>query len=580
MPGEIIGDTSYRTPFPAVQPDQPFTHKAAPSKRQAPADPVTNEKPVTPGKDYSLNIFSTGSELLGQRTATLRREAAQLWGANVAVLSAKPGTHFEQPAIWPSSSGIGYGIHVWGQPSTRVADLQRAVRVLDAANVPTLAAQAAWTQFSADVRSACGDRLACAGRMPDSPPQQAVIWKSRTAGEFDLMLVDGRTFRARSLAEASDLLTSHGVVSPAPAPGRQDEFVSQANLRWNGAVQALDAYPPADYPHPAVWPSESQPGRCGLFVPGHGYEHVDSLDEADAVFRRLGVQPRGALQTPMDLDGLEHETQWIWGDQVAVKSRKPHARPGEPALWLSTLQPGMLGLMRPDGTITRAADLQQAVNEFAAQGIDPRMGSGKHITINGPGLTPAARLGLEDRFGVAIKPILLDGKEIAYRIGMPQSASHSNAYFSCHGASADDAIINKPPGLRLAFAGPHGMVLRSNTITYARELADDAVVFPHPSQMYGPDRREVPNYLLGSGIGTSARDMSVFTRTTAGRAGDRHRFDTFLLNRDAHGMRLGDMLQGMQDTLKEEFPQRLTCHFCRHDRPDAPSFENVTITRL
>lgn len=338
--------------------------------------------------------------------------------------------------------------------------------------------------------------------------------------------------------------------TPAPAlpPRGQNGMVDLCHHFAGQDVQVLASKPAPGTNAAAIWPSASKPGQFGIFIPDQGMKHAPTLADA-----KSQLDAYSASQQTRQLEAR-------WGGAVSVLAEKPAANFDRPAIWPSASKPGSFGIHIPGKGALRAEDLAKADSLFAKNDIAARLSDGQHIKVGGTNLPEAARASLERQHQIAITPITINGKEIAYLFSGQQQLNR-NVLFSSHGSGVNEGTFTKPEGIEFDFASTRNNVLVSNTMAFAEKLKDDLVAFRDESQIYGTLSREATNYRLDGGIRTQPEQAAELIGRM-NRDGAAQPFDFVLLNREAKGVHFADLLQGFKDTLGW-LPDQLVCHFCR-----------------
>lgn len=363
-----------------------------------------------------------------------------------------------------------------------------------------------------------------------------------------------------SLADAKLLLDAAARQLPPPVPDRaakpapaipartQNSTVDLCHHFAGQDVQVLANKPAPGTNTAAIWPSASKPGQFGIFLPGEGMKHAPTLADA-----KSQLSAYNASQLTKQLEAR-------WGGAVSVLAEKPAASFDRPAIWPSASKPGSYGIHLPGKSAMRAEDLAKADSLFAKNGVAVRLSDGQHIKVNGTNLPDAARVSLERQHQIAITPITINGKEIAYLFSGQQQLNR-NVLFSSHGSGVNEGTFTKPEGIEFDFASTRNNVLVSNTMAFAEKLKDGLVAFKEESQIYDTLSREATNYRLDGGIRTQPEQAAELIGRM-NRNGADQPFDFVLLNREAKGVHFADLLQGFKDTLGW-LPDQLVCHFCR-----------------
>ncbi|MGL5333371.1 MAG: hypothetical protein ACRDAF_10985, partial [Aeromonas veronii] len=228
---------------------------------------------------------------------------------------------------------------------------------------------------------------------------------------------------------------------PAPAlpPRQQNNTVDLCHHFAGQDVQVLASKPVPGSNSAAIWPSASKPGQFGVLIPGEGMKHAPTLADAK---RQLDAYSAG--QQTRQLEAR-------WGGAVSVLAEKPAADFNRPAIWPSASKPGSYGIHIPGKSAMRAEDLAKADSLFAKNGIAARLSDGQHIKVNGTNLPEATRVSLERQHQIAITPITINGKEIAYLFSGQQQLNR-NVLFSSHGSGINEGTFIKPEGIEFDFA--------------------------------------------------------------------------------------------------------------------------------
>lgn len=359
-----------------------------------------------------------------------------------------------------------------------------------------------------------------------------------------------------SLSDAKLLLTAAARQLPPPLPERAPPIpprahngINELSRQFAGQeVQVLTSKPSSGGDMAAIWPSASKPGQFGLFIPGQGMKLAPTLSDA-----------KQQLDT-YNQSQQNHRLEARWGGAVSVLSDRPSADFNQPAIWPSASKPGSFGVHIPGKGAMRAEDLTKADSLFARHGIEARLSDGQHIKVSGTNLPETTRVALEQQHQIAITPITINGKEIAYLFSGQQELSRS-VLFSSHGSGINEGTFTKPAGIEFDFASTRNNVLVSNTMAFAEKLKDGLVGFKEESQIYDSLSREATNYRLDGGIRTQPEQAAELIGRM-NRQGAQQPFDFVLLNREAKGVHFADLLQGFKDTLGW-LPDQLVCHFCR-----------------
>jgi hypothetical protein len=339
------------------------------------------------------------------------------------------------------------------------------------------------------------------------------------------------------------------------------QLPSRAELKafFDNNVQILANRPSDRTSVPALWPSASKPGAFGVSIPDKGMLHANSVDDARTLIH--AYEDRQLIQ----------QVEQRWGGKISVLSERPQAGYDHPAIWRSAGKAGALGLFIPGRSATRVDNLARAETLLAQAGYGTRtrLSDGDGISVWGTDLPPAMRSSLAKEHGITITPLVINGKEIAYLFGA-RSENNSTCLLSCHGYGVNQGTFDLPAGIEMDFAATRNNVLHSETLDFARHLMQDRVVFAYEDQIYDSPGRKATNYTLDGGIYTSPSDAAEFIGEMH-RRGSARPFDFVLLNRQAQGVHLADLLQAFQDTFGQ-LPATLINHFCRRQDANAGIF--------
>lgn len=187
-------------------------------------------------------------------------------------------------------------------------------------------------------------------------------------------------------------------------------------------------------------------------------------------------------------------------------------------------------------------------------------GADSRISVVGA-LPLEQRREIEDRFGIRIAPLRLGGLEIGHMLSK-RTRLEKNVLL-CARVEHPHDTFDKPPGIKLALAAPRGAVPEHGPLEFASLLRDGKVALRR-SQVCDYGVEEIPNYPL-FGIPLQIVRAAQFVGGMAQAPGD-HDFDVVLVNRNAEGVTLADMLQSIRETKQGE-PAGMVCHFSRDPRP-------------
>lgn len=265
------------------------------------------------------------------------------------------------------------------------------------------------------------------------------------------------------------------------------------------------------------------------------------------------------VQARVALEALTAAVEAEWGSAVDVVKDRGSRVPGRPSIWPSDSQPGALGICLPRELPAIARNLQHANAIFEREGIRRPLSDGKHIGVAGR-RRPEFLHELERRHGIAITPLKLRGREIAYLMSR-KDGLHSSVLL-CARTEASHDTFDKPSGIEIAYAAPRGTVPRDGPLEFARLLKEGDVRIPRP-QVWGYRAQEIPNHpVFGIPLQFDAAAQFVGAMVQAPGVRD---FDLIVPNRQAEHVTLADLLQAISDTMNG-WPSRVVCHFTR----DAP----------
>lgn len=258
-----------------------------------------------------------------------------------------------------------------------------------------------------------------------------------------------------------------------------------------------------------------------------------------------------------------------WGGQVSILEKRPKLDFDRPAIWPGASKKGYFGCFIPGQSYMRSDNLRAIDRIFANQNIQPNLGSDAHIMATSTNLSSIARKKLENKHQIAITPVKLNGKEIAYIFS--NQHQYSNTFFlSAHAGGDNVGTFTKPDGIEFNFVAPSNHLLQSNTMLFAEKYKKNEVLFKEDSQIYASPHREATNYSLNGNIHTQPEQVANFIGKMNPEVGGQ-RFDFVLLNREARGVHFTDLIQGLKDTL-DWMPERLICHFCRRQNKNVKIF--------
>lgn len=196
----------------------------------------------------------------------------------------------------------------------------------------------------------------------------------------------------------------------------------------------------------------------------------------------------------------------------------------------------------PKGQSARAAPTNERKT------ADELAGVGNKLRLNHtPSLDAAQRVQLEKTYGVKTIPITIGGKEVAYLFtNSPDGKPRSRVLFSSHASGVENRPkFQKDIKTTMLFAGTRDNVLVSRTTKFAAGLAAGKASFNDESQIYERIQREVTDYSLDGGIGTTpekaAKQLAQFRDE-----GAVNEFDYLLLDRNVKGMHMSDLMQALK----------------------------------
>lgn len=265
-----------------------------------------------------------------------------------------------------------------------------------------------------------------------------------------------------------------------------------------------------------------------------------------------------------------------WGNQVEVLEARPSKDVADavtlPLIWESQSQPGQYGVHLPGAKpFKMAKNLDEITVLLTQYGIHPRISYGEGITVDGTDFPVTERMAMAESLGINIDPVVIQGKEIAYRFSA-KSGFNPQVLVSSHGSARSDGLtFKKQKQLTFLFASPTNHILASNTLQFSEHFMRGKVAFQDSSQVYDGSVEEATNYKLRGNIRTQPNQIAEFIQRMQNTKSP-ELFDFVLLNREASGIRFSDLIQAMQDTFGMDAQKKLICHFCRPKNEDAARF--------
>ncbi len=204
---------------------------------------------------------------------------------------------------------------------------------------------------------------------------------------------------------------------------------------------------------------------------------------------------------------------------------------------------------------------------------DQMAGVGSQLKLNHtPSLNQTERVHLEQTYGVKTVPIKLQGKEIAYIFTTaPDGKPKDRVLLSCHASGRNNRPkFEKNLATTMLFAGTRDNVLNSRTVKFAEGLAAGKARFHDDSQIYAKIQREVTDYSISGGIGTKP-EMAAQQLAGFREEGVVNDFDYLLLDRNAKGLHLSDLMQALQESGITH--KQIINHLCRPQTSAAGNFQ-------
>lgn len=306
------------------------------------------------------------------------------------------------------------------------------------------------------------------------------------------------------------------------------------------------------------------PHRAKPTAPAHAVPNQEAIETPAVRDALSGVRNESAREIPVFPARSRHER-----DIPVLPARSRHERPATsetgPIQWIARPSSGEVAhapFLRADEADTSAVGWEWAAPlPGPSQRID---GSG--IEVSGSDVPADLRAELERKYGVTVRPLVIAGREIGYRLEGDITPSDT-VMVSCHGDGVGQGVFSKPADVEFRFAAPRNMVLDSATRRYALLLTNRAPFDHDDSQVYGADVKYAVDYQLSGGIHTTAAMAAEFLHRMR-EAGTPLPFDVALVNGHADGVRFSHLTLALQDSLQGKL-RTLICHFCRpqDDRP-------------
>lgn len=260
---------------------------------------------------------------------------------------------------------------------------------------------------------------------------------------------------------------------------------------------------------------------------------------------------------PAPPQALQAHMQARWGDVVDVRSSKPPSDHAKPAIWMSTRHPGEFGLFLPGRErLIVAPDLQTAEAHFQEAGYKPGT-LGPRDPIHLAGTMPMAfRVLLERRHAITITPLVIRGHEIAYVLSKDKRPDPT--VLLCAERGSPCGSFMKPTGIQVVFADQRVAGRDADPLGFAETVRGNTARLD-PARQYGFGVEEVVDYPLVAAPLTAERAAPFIG---ASKPGVGQSFDLALLNPEARGVTLADLVDSLAPSLGME-PNRLVCHLAR-----------------
>jgi hypothetical protein len=482
------------------------------------------------------------------------------------------------PAIWsPSIGGSGFDIYIDGVNDLHVDDLEEARRKLESLGIGLVALDPRPTVEILDKR-------------PAVPTQWSVWPENHGSGAYGYgMYIPGQgECRYTTLRHLYGELYSQGAKMPDDALDKLHGMTAGAfrDLRESirkelgDDVVVCDKQPLPGLPVVALWPSATIPGGFSVRLGAGWDQRAGDLEEAKTLLRDHLASTGNP--GPHDAEASRHRIRAMLTDMdnlAKAFDKKPPKKFKSTAIWPSkkvdhafmVRTPSLLS-DRPYDDF-RFDDIDQAKLWLAKMEslnvILPRHYKEGEIgaTVE---TTPAELQMLASYHKLDIKPLVVDGEEVGhvFRSADPAKQDASTVMIDCHGWGVDQGKFKKPDGKAFKFAAAENSFLWSNGEEFFRNLADDRVVFRHPSQTVDEPGREMTDYLL-SGDASPVPNMAELVGEMH-RQDSRKIFDLILLRPSAK-VKFSSLMEAVRDAVGEDAYRNVVCHFCRPSERTAPN---------
>lgn len=202
-----------------------------------------------------------------------------------------------------------------------------------------------------------------------------------------------------------------------------------------------------------------------------------------------------------------------------------------------------------------------------------RLSDGAHIDVTRPGITADTRSEIEKDFNISITPVCIGGKEIGYVFGSaPENVDQ--IYLTCHGYGCHQKDFIKPSGVSLKFIVPENTNALVHVGEDIQKVAEGTMEYNKPGeQIYDSESiRPVRNYLLEAITGRLSHQPEWMGYCVKQLKDTGKPINVMVLNPNATGIHLTDVIQGLNDTFKRM--PGLVCGHCR------PMTESATTQRV
>ncbi|ELH9453249.1 hypothetical protein RQX78_003801 [Salmonella enterica] len=202
-----------------------------------------------------------------------------------------------------------------------------------------------------------------------------------------------------------------------------------------------------------------------------------------------------------------------------------------------------------------------------------RLSDGEYIDVSRPGITADIRSSLEKDLNISITPVYIGGKEIGYVFGStPENVDR--IYLRCHGYGSNKKEFIKPSGVSLKFIVPENTIALARVGEDIQKVAEGTMAYNKPDeQIYDSESiRPVRDYSLEAVTDRLLHQPEWMGYCVKQLKDMGKPLNVMVLNPNATGIRLSDVIQGLNDTFKR-MPE-LVCGHCR------PITESATTLRV